>query len=163
MIVFFIGKSTPDTCFFEQLNVNQVEFRKINGGNTQSNKLKQGSKDETSIVFDSKTLQEFSEIAKLWTENQLKINFQKLSARNKKTTVSSRRKNPRVRNNRVSGTGYANETIDNKDYKFWTYMDRIFCSRNNIPYSLIDATPRYQRRGARERSKPYPPGIFYIK
>ena len=41
MIVFFIGKNTPDTCFFEQLNVNQVEFRKINGGNTQSNKLKQ--------------------------------------------------------------------------------------------------------------------------
>ena len=126
--------------------------------------LNPGSKDEKTVVFDSKTLQEFSEIVKQWTENQLKINSKILSARNRKTTVqNSRRRNPRVRNNRVSGTGYANETIDNKDDKFWKYMDRIFCSRNNIPYSLIDATPRYTRRNVRERGKPYPVGIFYVK
>ena len=113
-------------------------------------------------------MQEFSEIAKLWTENQLKINFQKLSARNKKTTVSSRRKNPRARGytrtENISRPQYKREIDDAKNDKYWKYMDRIFCLRNKIPYSpFIDATPRYQRRRARERSKPYPPGIFYIK
>lgn len=130
--------------------------------------LSPDSKDEKTIVFDQKILQDFTEIVKLWTENQLKINFQKLSARNKKTTVPSRPRNPRVRGytrtENVSRPQYKREIDDAKNDKYWKYMDRIFCLRNKIPYSpFIDATPRYSRRNVRKRSKPYPVEIFYIK